>query len=57
MEEILRLIGERKIQMVKLWEKNHEFNREILDISIEIDKLLNEYYRLTISKHLCHKAV
>lgn len=48
--EIIGLINERKIKMTELWEKNYQTNQEVLDISMEIDELINKYYRLVMTK-------
>lgn len=45
-EEIIFQINELKIKMTELWDEKGETDQEILGISIEIDTLLNKYYRL-----------
>jgi hypothetical protein len=44
-DKILLLINELKIKMGALWDERGTTDPEILEISIEIDVLLNEYSR------------
>jgi hypothetical protein len=46
LEKILSQINEKRLRMAELWDKTGKTDQEILGVSIEIDKLLNEYYRL-----------
>jgi hypothetical protein len=44
-DNLLLLIGELKAKMGALWDERKVTDPEILEISIEIDVLLNEYSR------------
>jgi hypothetical protein len=50
-------IGKLKLKMNALWEERGKTDPEILEISVEIDGLLNEYYRSFANKRLCRKAI
>ena len=45
-EKLLFQINELKLKMRKLWDERGITDQEILGVSVEIDKLLNDYYRL-----------
>ncbi|HEX3048679.1 MAG TPA: Spo0E family sporulation regulatory protein-aspartic acid phosphatase [Bacillota bacterium] len=44
-EQILLQIRELKFKMGVLWDERQQTDKEILDLSVEIDVLLNLYYR------------
>jgi hypothetical protein len=46
--EIITKINELKIKMGELWDERRETDHEILGLSIKIDNLLNQYYRLKL---------
>jgi hypothetical protein len=48
LNEILSQINEKKLKMSALWETRGKTDPEILGISVEIDDLLNKYYRLKL---------
>jgi uncharacterized iron-regulated protein len=50
--EIIGQINERKIQMTELREQSEKTNREILDVSLEIDELLNKYCQMVFALKL-----
>lgn len=56
-ENILLQIGELKLKMGRLWDERGKTDDEILEISVEIDGLINEYYRSLARKRLCRKVV
>jgi hypothetical protein len=41
--EIITKINELKVKMGELWDERRETDHEILELSIQIDKLLNQY--------------
>lgn len=45
--EILLLMNTKKRKMADLWDERGKTDSEILRVSIEIDDLINEYYRKT----------
>jgi hypothetical protein len=55
-DNILLKIGDLKLKMGALWEERGKTDSEILEISVEIDGLLNEYYRRLARKRLCRRA-
>ena len=56
-ENLLLHIKELKIKMAALWDERGTTDQEILEISVEIDGLINEYYRNLAGKRLCRKAI
>lgn len=46
--KIITQINQLKFKMEKLWDEKGKTNPEILEVSIEIDQLLNQYYRLKL---------
>lgn len=46
LDEILLRIGELIQEMAGLWDEKGKTGPEILAVSIRIDELLNQYYRL-----------
>lgn len=56
-ERLVFQINSLKLKMSKLWDERGKTDEEILKISMEIDGLLNEYYRTPAVKDLCRKVV
>lgn len=56
-EQLLLQINILKRKMAKLWDERGRTDDEILEISVEIDGLLNEYYRNLARRRLCRKVV
>ncbi|HEX3045420.1 MAG TPA: aspartyl-phosphate phosphatase Spo0E family protein [Bacillota bacterium] len=45
---ILLQINELKVKLGALWEERGKTDKEVLDLSVEIDDLINRYYRLSL---------
>jgi hypothetical protein len=56
-ENLLLQIKELKIKMAALWDERGTTDDEILEISVVIDGLLNEYNRNLAGKRLYHKVI
>jgi hypothetical protein len=47
-KELITRINSLKIKMETAWAERGETDHEVLGLSIEIDKLLNQYYRVKL---------
>jgi hypothetical protein len=44
--EILTQISQLKIRLGELWDERGTMDQEILGLSMELDQLINQYYRM-----------
>lgn len=50
LEQLKHQISELKFKMEEAWDAKGETDEKVLRISIEIDELMNKYYRLAVVK-------
>ena len=50
-EEIFTEIKKLRVKMGELWEAKGKTDPEIIGLSVEIDRLINQYYRLKLGSN------